>query len=154
MQVTPPFGQDVIRDILPHRHPFLLIDRVDSLELEHRIVCIKVVHEDEYYLAPGPGNTREFPMMLLAEVVAQAGAMLVLLRPGLEGSRIYFMSIDNFELQRPVLAGETVRVEAETVRLRTRFGTLRGVAYVGDQVVATGRMRFAMDVPKKAAARE
>jgi 3-hydroxyacyl-[acyl-carrier-protein] dehydratase len=148
MQVKPPFGQDVIQDILPHRDPFLLIDRVDSLELEHRIVCIKVVQEDEYYLTPGPGETREFPMTLLAEVVAQAGAMLVLLRPGLEGRRIYFMSIDNFESQRPVLAGETVRIEAETVRLRRRFGTLRGVAYVGDQVVATGRMRFAMDVPK------
>ncbi len=151
MQVTPPFGQDVIRTILPHRDPFLLIDRVDKLDLEHRIVCIKAVQEDEYYLAPGPGDTREFPMMLLAEVVAQAGAMLVLLRPGLEGRRIYFMSIDNFELQRPVLAGETVRVEAETVRLRRRFGTLRGVAYVGDHVVATGLMRFAMDVPKVAA---
>ncbi len=151
MQVTPPFGQDVIQTILPHRDPFLLIDRVDEMDLEHRIVCIKVVQDDEYYLAPGPGGTREFPMTLLAEVVAQAGAMLVLLRPGLEGRRIYFMSIDNFESQRPVLAGETVRVQAETVRLRRRFGTLRGVAYVGDQVVATGLMRFAMDVPKAAA---
>ncbi len=148
MQVTAPFGQDVIQRILPHRDPFLLIDRVEELELEKRIVCLKAVQEDEYYLAPGSGDTREFPMTLLAEVVAQAGAMLVLLRPGLEGRRIYFMSIDNFELKRPVLAGETVRVEAETVRLRRRFGTLRGVAYVGDQVVATGLMRFAMDVPK------
>ena len=102
MQVTAPFGQDVIQRILPHRHPFLLIDRVEELDLEKRIICLKAVQEDEYYLAPGPADTREFPMTLLAEVVAQAGAMLVLLRPGLEGRRIYFMSIDNFELQRPV----------------------------------------------------
>ena len=55
MQVTPPFGQDVIQTILPHRDPFLLIDRVDELDLEHHIVCTKVVQENEYYLAPGPG---------------------------------------------------------------------------------------------------
>ncbi len=117
MQVTPPFGQDVIQTILPHRDPFLLIDRVDELDLENRIVCIKEIQEDEYYLVPGPGDTREFPMTLLAEVVAQAGAMLVLLRPGLEGRRIYFMSIDNFELQRPVLAGETPRHLTDDRRL-------------------------------------
>jgi 3-hydroxyacyl-[acyl-carrier-protein] dehydratase len=148
MQVTPPFGQDVIRTILPHRDPFLLIDRVEELELEKRIVCIKEVQQDEYYLVPGTDGAAEYPMTLLAEVVAQAGAMLVLLRPGLEGRNIYFMTIDNFVLERAVLAGETVRVEAETVRLRRRFGTLRGVAHVGDHVVATGLMRFAMDVPE------
>ena len=148
MPVKPPFGQDVIRTILPHRDPFLLIDRVEELELEQRIVCFKEVQADEYYLVPGRNGTREYPMTLLAEVVAQAGAMLVLLRPGLEGRRIYFMSIDNFELEHPILAGQTVRVQAETVRLRRRFGTLRGVAHVGDRKVATGLMRFAMDGPE------
>ncbi len=66
MQVTAPFGQDVIQTILPHRDPFLLIDGVDELDLEHRIVCIKLVQEDEYYLAPGSCDTREFTMTLLA----------------------------------------------------------------------------------------
>ncbi len=145
--VTAPFGQDVIQTILPHRDPFLLIDHVEELELERRIVCIKKIREDDYYLSPLPGGSSCFPMTLLAEAVAQAGAMLVLLRPGLEGRRIYFMSIDNFELQRPLRPGETLTIEAEVVRLRRRFGSLRGVARSGNEEVARGLMRFALDAP-------
>ncbi len=148
MVVTAPFGQDVIETILPHRYPFLLIDQVEELELEQRIVCIKAVREDEYYLSPTPGGGACFPMMLLAEAVAQAGAMLVLLRPGLEGRRIYFMSINDFELHRPLRPGETVTIEAEVVRLRRRFGALRGVARIGNEEVARGLMRFALDAPE------
>jgi 3-hydroxyacyl-[acyl-carrier-protein] dehydratase len=149
MEVTPPFGQEVICEILPHRPPFLMLDRVEELEPERRIVCVKSLSEDEYYMRrTRDGDGVLFPTTLLAEVMAQAGAMLVLLRPGLEGRPIYFMSIDNFELERPLCPGETVTIEAETVRMRTRFGTLRGTASVGSEHVARGVMRFAMDVPK------
>ena len=147
MKVTPPFGQDVIQTILPHREPFLLIDRVEELEPESRIVCVKVLTHDEYYLRRVPGEEPSFPITLLAEVVAQSGALLVLLRPGLEGRPIYFMAIQRFELVRPLRPGETVTIEAETVRLRRRFGSLRGVARVGDEEGARGVMRFAMDAP-------
>jgi 3-hydroxyacyl-[acyl-carrier-protein] dehydratase len=149
--VTPPFGQDVIRTILPHRHPFLLLDRVEELEPERRIVCVKSLTDDDYYLFRPDRGAATFPVSLLVEVVAQTGALLVLLRPGLEGRRIFFMTIDSFELDRPLAKGETVTVEAETVRLRRRFGTLRGVARVGDEEVARGLMRFAMEVPEAAA---
>ena len=149
---TAPFGQDVIQTILPHRDPFLLIDHVSELEPERRIVCTKALRENEYYLSPLPGGGACFPMTLLAEVVAQAGAMLVLLRPGLEGRRIYFMSIDSFELERPLLPGETLTIEAEVVRLRRRFGALRGVARSGEEEVARGLMRFALDAPDPAPA--
>jgi 3-hydroxyacyl-[acyl-carrier-protein] dehydratase len=149
--VKPPFGQDVIRKILPHRFPFLLLDRVEELEPERRIVCTKALTEDDYYLFRPDRGASTYPVSLLVETVAQTGAMLVLLRPGLEGRNIFFMTIDSFELDRPLAAGETVTVEAETVRLRSRFGTLRGVARVGGEEVARGVMRFALEAPEKAA---
>ena len=147
MDITAPFGDDVIRSILPHREPFLLVDRVEVLEPDRRIVCTKTLREDDYYLRRVPGEEPCFPITLLAEVMAQSGALLVLMRPGLEGRPIYFMAIDRFELTRPLRPGETIVVEAEPVRMRKRFGSLKGVARVGDEEVARGVMRFAMDVP-------
>ena len=78
-------------------------------------------------------------------MVAQSGALLVLLRPGLEGKPIYFMAIDRFEVRRPIHPGETIRVEAEPVRMRTRFGSLRGTLWIGAEEVGHGLMRFAVN---------
>jgi len=147
MLPIPPFGRDVIKTILPHREPFLLVDRVEALDPDRRIVCVKEIAEDEYYLVRAPGRAPVYPITLLAETVAQSGALLVLMRPGLSGRPIYFMAIDRFETTRDVHAGETVTIEAETVRMRTRFGSLKGVARVGGEEVARGVMRFAMELP-------
>lgn len=145
MMPPAPFGQDVIRTILPHRHPFLLVDRVEELVPEKRIVCRKEIRPDEYYLKGAPGELPSYPLTLLAEIVAQSGALLVLLRPGLEGKPIYFMAIESFEMDRPIRPGEVLTIEAETIRLRSRFGQLRGVVRVGSEEVGRGVMRFAMN---------
>ena len=145
MEVTAPFGQDVIRTILPHRDPFLLVDRVDELDPETRIVCVKTFRADEYYHRTPPDSRPVYPLMLLAEVVAQSGALLVLLRPGYEGLPIYFMGIDRFEVSRPVHLGETVVIEASPVRMRRKFGSLKGVVRVDGEEVAKGVMHFAME---------
>ncbi|MGD8377095.1 MAG: 3-hydroxyacyl-ACP dehydratase FabZ family protein [Acidobacteriota bacterium] len=145
MDISAPFGQDVIRSILPHRPPFLLVDRVEELEPEQRIVCVKTLHPDEYYQSPMAGGGRFYPITLLAEIVAQSGAMLVLLRPGYQGRPIYFMAIDRFEVARPIRLGETLVVEGSPTRMRRRFGTLKGVARVDGEPVAEGVMRFAME---------
>ena len=145
MKVTAPFGQEVIRSILPHREPFLLVDRVEELEPERRIVCIKTLAPDEYYQLRVPGSRPVYPITLLAEVVAQSGALLVLLRPGYEGRPIYFMAIDRFEVSRPVHPGETLVIEAEPIRMRRRFGSLKGIARIDGEEVAQGIMRFAME---------
>ena len=145
MNVSPPFGQDVIRNILPHREPFLLVDRVDELDPERRIVCVKELTEEDYYLRRVPGRQATYPITLLAEVMAQSGGILVLLRSGEPGQRIYFASIQRLELLRPLHVGETVTIEAEPLRIRRKFGSLRGTAYVNGETVARGEMRFAMD---------
>jgi 3-hydroxyacyl-[acyl-carrier-protein] dehydratase len=145
LSITAPFGQEVIRTILPHRPPLLLVDRVEELVPEKRIVCVKEVRADEYYLHRPPDAPPTFPLTILAEVVAQSGALLVLLRPGLEGKPIYFMAIDRFEVRRPIVPGETIRIEAEPVRMRTRFGSLRGTVWVGSEEVGHGLMRFAVN---------
>jgi len=145
MDISAPFGQDVIRSILPHRHPFLLVDRVEELEPEKRIVCVKTLRPDEYYQSCGTGGGCSYPITLLAEIVAQSGAMLVLLRPGYQGRPIYFMAIDRFEVHRPVRLGETLVIEGSPTRMRRRFGTLRGIARIDGEPVAEGVMRFAME---------
>ena len=144
VQVNVPFGQDTIRTILPHREPFLLVDRVEKLEGDRRIVCVKSLTEDDYYLRRVPGQRPTYPITVLAEIMAQAGAILVLLGTSQEGRRIYFATIQWLELRRPVHAGETLTIEAEILRMRRRFGSLKGVARVGDEQVAEGVMRFAM----------
>jgi 3-hydroxyacyl-[acyl-carrier-protein] dehydratase len=145
MEVTAPFGPDVIRKILPHREPFLLVDQVEELDPGRRIVCVKRLLADEYYQVRVPGAPPVYPVTLLAEVVAQSGALLVLLRPGYEGRPIYFMAIDRFEVSRAVHLGETVVIEAEPVRMRRRFGSLRGVARIAGEPIASGVMRFALE---------
>lgn len=145
VEARAPFGQDVIRAILPHREPFLLVDRVEELEAEKRIVCVKTLADDEYYQQPVPRGKAIYPVTLLAEVVAQSGALLVLLRPGYEGRPIYFMAIDQFEVHRPIRVGERLTIEAEPLRMRRRFGSLKGIARIDGEVVATGVMRFAME---------
>ena len=152
--ITAPFGQDVIRTILPHREPFLLVDRVDVLEPETRIVCTKELREDEYFLRRVPGQSPTFPITLLAEVMAQAGGILVLLRSGQPGQRIYFASIEHLEMRHPVHPGDTLQIEAEPLRMRKRFGTLRGVARVEGREVAEGVMCFALGQPPAPSADE
>lgn len=154
MSLTAPFGQEVIKTILPHRPPLLLVDRVEELIPEKRIVCVKEVRHDEYYLHRPSDAPPTFPVTILAEVVAQSGALLVLLRPGLEGKPIYFMAIDRFEVRRPIHPGETIRIEAETVRMRTRFGSLRGTVWIGTEQVGEGLMRFAVSPDGDPAAAE
>jgi len=151
MKVQAPFGRDVIQTILPHRDPFLLVDRVEELEPDKRIVCVKYVTEDEYYQRDDGKGGRIYPITLLAEVVAQSGALLVLLRPGLEGRPIYFMAIDHFEVSRPIHVGEAIVIEAEPVRMRRRFGSLKGVVKIDGEEIGHGVMRFAMEVPDEPA---
>ena len=143
--MTPPFGQDVIRSILPHREPFLLVDRVEELDPGQRIVCVKTLREDDYYLRRVPDERPTYPITLLAEVMAQSGGILVLLRAGNPGRPIYFAAINQLELTRPIRAGETLTIEAEVLRIRRRFGSLKGVARIDGELVAQGEMRFAME---------
>lgn len=139
-----PLELEDIKAILPHRHPFLLVDRVLELEEDRRIVGLKNVSSDERYFIAGPGGRPVVPASILTEAMAQAAAVLILARPENRSRLVYFMGIDRVRYRRPVVAGDSVRLEASILRLRPRMGSLSGVARVEGRVVCEGRMTFAL----------
>jgi len=139
-----PFDQTVIQRILPHRYPFLLVDRITEFETDKRIVGIKNVSINEQILAREPGQTPTLPPTLLTEAVAQVGAILILAKPENKDKLIFFMGIERVRFRRPVYAGDQVVITATVKRLRSRMGWLHGVATVNGEVCAEGSMTFAL----------
>jgi 3-hydroxyacyl-[acyl-carrier-protein] dehydratase len=139
-----PLEIEDIKRILPHRYPFLLVDRILELEPDRRVVGLKNVSSDERYFIAGPGGVPVLPASILTEAMAQAGAVLILAKPENRSRLIYFMGIDRVRYRRPVRAGDSVLLEGTVLRLRGKMGSLRGVARVDGQVVCEGRMTFAL----------
>jgi 3-hydroxyacyl-[acyl-carrier-protein] dehydratase len=133
-----------IRAILPHRYPFLFVDRVVEFEEDRHIVGIKNVSSNERYFIAGPGGVPILPASILTEAMAQVGAVLILAKPENRSRLIYFMGIDRVRYRRPVTSGDAVYFEAKVMRLRSKIGTLRGVARVDGRVVCEGQMTFAL----------
>jgi len=140
-----PLDYAAIERILPHRSPFLLVDRVIAFEPDKRIVGIKNVSINERYLAPGVDDDRPvLPPTILTEAVAQVGAILILSKPENRDRLIYFMGIERVRYRRTVHPGDVVEIEARVKRLRSRMGILTGRARVGGNLVVHGTMTFAL----------
>ena len=140
-----PLDYTAIERILPHRYPFLLVDRITEFEPDKRIVGIKNVSLNERNLAhPPEGGAPVLPPTILTEAVAQVGAILILSKPENHEKLIFFMGIERVRFRRPVHPGDVVEIEAEVKRLRSRMGVLRGVARVDGEVVVEGTMTFAL----------
>ena len=144
MDVRLPMEIEDIKKVLPHRYPFLFVDRVVEFEEDKRIVGIKNVTSDERYFLAGPGGVPMMPASILTEALAQTGAVLILAKPENRSRLIYFMGIDKVRYRRPVVAGDTLTLEGTVLRLRSKMGTLRGVARVDGKVVGEGVMTFAL----------
>ncbi len=139
-----PLEIEEIKAILPHRYPFLLVDRIVALEEDKRVVGIKNVSANERYFIAGPGGRPTLPASILTEAMAQAGAVLILTKPENRSRLVYFMGIDRVRYRRPVTPGDVVELECSVVRLRSKMGSLRGVARVDGKVVCEGQMTFAL----------
>jgi 3-hydroxyacyl-[acyl-carrier-protein] dehydratase len=142
-----PLEIEDIKRILPHRYPFLMVDRIVEFEADKRLVAVKNVSADERYFIAGPGGRPMLPASILTEAMAQAGAVLILSKPENRSRLIYFMGIDRVRYRRPVTAGDQVFLEAIVVRLRSRMGSLRGIARVDGKIVCEGQMAFALGDP-------
>jgi 3-hydroxyacyl-[acyl-carrier-protein] dehydratase len=142
--LTLPLDYTAIERILPHRYPFLLVDRVTELEPDKRIVGVKNVTLNERYLSHQPGEPPALPPTILTEAIAQVGAILILSKPENREKLIFFMGIDRVRYRGVVRPGETVEIEARVKRLRSRMGQLDGFARVGSRIVASGTMTFAL----------
>lgn len=144
MGLTLPLDYSAIERILPHRYPFLLVDRIIEFEPDKRVVGIKNVSLNERYLSHAPGEPPTLPPTILTEAVAQVGAILILAKPENREKLIYFMGIERVRYRRPVHPGDVVVIEAKVKRLRSRMGVLQGVARVNGKIVICGTMTFSL----------
>jgi 3-hydroxyacyl-[acyl-carrier-protein] dehydratase len=144
MDLTLPLDYAAIERILPHRYPFLLVDRITEFEADKRIVGIKNVSLNERYLWYGGDGPPVMPPTILTEAVAQVGAILILAKPENRQRLPLFAGIQKVRYRRPVHPGDVVEIEATVVRLRNRMGLLKGVARVNGVRVIDGTMTFAL----------
>ena len=147
MDLTLPLDYSAIERILPHRYPFLLVDRITEFEVDKRIVGIKNVSLNERYLSQTPAGSPVLPPTILTETVAQVGAILILAKPENRQRLIVFAGIQKVRYRRPVRPGDVLNIEAIVLRLRSRMGLLKGEARVDGKVVIEGTMTFALGPP-------
>jgi 3-hydroxyacyl-[acyl-carrier-protein] dehydratase len=139
-----PLDQPAIQRILPHRHPFLFVDRITEAEPDRRIVGLRTFSHNDHYLVQVPSGPPEVPNAVLTEAVAQVGAILILLKPENRDKLVFFMGIDHLRFRGAAHAGDTVEIEAVVRQLRDRMGRFRGAARLGGRVIAEGSMTFAL----------
>jgi 3-hydroxyacyl-[acyl-carrier-protein] dehydratase len=127
-----------IMQLIPHRYPFLLIDRVVQMQVDKGAVGIKNVSINEPYFQGHFPGAPVMPGVLIVEAMAQTAAVLVVhtLGPAWEGKLVYFMSIDNCRFRRPVYPGDQLRIEVVKERSRGPVWKFQGTAKVDDKVVA------------------
>ena len=146
------FDIQEILEILPHRYPFLLLDRIVEFEPAKRLVAIKNVSINEPFFQ---GHFPGYPIMpgvLVVEAMAQAGAVLMLKElPDRQAKLAVFTGIDNAKFRRQVVPGDQLRIEVEVLSFRTRAGRMAGKAYVDGKVAGEATLTC-MIVPRAAAA--
>jgi len=134
-------GIEEIMKILPHRYPFLLVDRIVEMEANKRVVAIKNVTINEpFFQGHFPGHPI-MPGVLIVEAMAQAGGVLLMgTVDDPESKVVYFMSIDNIKFRKPVKPGDQLRFEVDIIQLRGKVCRIAGVAKVDGQVVCEAEM--------------
>lgn len=130
--------EKIIR-MLPHRYPFLLVDRVLELKKGKSIVAIKNVTVNEAFFQGHFPKFRVMPGVLVVEAMAQAGGILLYNSvPDPESKLVFLSKIDNLKFRKPVIPGDQIRLEVEILKLRSKVCHIRAQAFVADEIVTEG----------------
>ena len=135
-------GLKEIQDVLPHRYPFLLIDRIVEIEMGKRVVGLKNVTINEpFFTGHFPGHPI-MPGVLILEAMAQVGGFLLMRSLGARSEKkvLYFTGIDGARFRRPVVPGDQIRFEVEVLRMRGQMCRMRGTALVDGRVATEAEM--------------
>jgi len=135
-----------IKSIMPHRYPFLLVDRVTHYEDDKYIEAYKNVTGNEPFFQGHFPEKSVMPGVLVIEAMAQAGGILLLKNRMGEGSLVYFTTIERARFRQPVIPGDQLRFEVTVLRLKANYCKLSGKAFVGDKLVAEAVFSSALSV--------
>jgi len=135
-----------IQEIIPHRYPFLLIDKIEALEPGISAVGYKNVTMNEYFFQGHFPSEPVMPGVLIIEALAQVGAVSILSLPENKGRIAYFAGINNAKFRQKVVPGDTLKLEIEIIKRKGPIGIGKAVATVNGKKVAEAELTFAIGV--------
>lgn len=137
-------GIKEIQEILPHRYPFLLVDKIEEIEEGKKAVGYKNVTMNEYFFQ---GHFPEEPVMpgvLIVEALAQVGAVALLSKEEYKGKIAYFGGINKAKFRRKVVPGDVLKLEVEMIKMKGPAGVAKGIATVNGEKACEAEMMFAV----------
>ena len=143
----PELDIEAIKQILPHRYPFLLVDRILALEPGKRAVGRKNITVNEPFFQGHFPQRAIMPGVMIIEVMAQVGGVMILSVEEHQGKLAYIGTVDGAKFRKPVVPGDTLEVEVELLRLRGNAGKVKCIARVGGDEVAEAEIMFALVMP-------
>ena len=134
-------NQEQIKEIIPHRAPFLLIDEVLSMEVGKKVVARKYIKEDDFWFKGHFPEKPVTPGVLMIEMLAQAGAVCILSQPEFKGKIALFAGIDKAKFRAMAKPGDTLRLEVTFTKRRGPMAVAEGIAWVGDEKAAEAEIK-------------
>ncbi|NLL74274.1 MAG: 3-hydroxyacyl-ACP dehydratase FabZ [Erysipelothrix sp.] len=132
-----------IMEIIPHRYPFLLVDRVDAMD-ETSITAIKAVSANEMHFLGHFPEHHVMPGVLIVEALAQAGAIVLLSRDEFKGKIAFFAGIEKMKFRRQVIPGDVLTLEVSLTKIKGPVGIAEAKCSVNGEVCASGTLKFAV----------